>query len=227
MVYGGVSGRKRHAGRVSNKAKRQSFIDLRVQRDLISPDIVSVKLKFSVDFATYSSLFTYNVSFRANNVHQPYASLATQQPTGFDQWMALYSYCYVSQSRVVAQFVNQDPAGTVNCYLQASESGSFVGDPNDQSNCIAKLLGPASGGNNFGVLKMRRSTKQIFGRDRSLERNMWNTSSSGPTVASDVWYWNGQVYTPVTLQSLNIASSFIITYYCHFFGRITSVPNSS
>lgn len=196
-----------------------------VPDNLVTPDSVFVKLNYTFDTGAYISSATHNLPFYGNNVHDPFVGILGVQPTGFDQWMALYRFAYVYESAISCTFVNQKQTHSVNVYLQASDVNGITGNPLNQPNTIYRMMGPATGANNFSVLKMRRSTEQIFGRDRSTDKSLWCTDSSGPNTVGTAWVWNVRASQP-DAQVLDIYVKVVLTYFVKFFDRRVTLGNS-
>lgn len=212
---------KRH-GAVKKRRSSSQHVSI---RQLDSSDCVYVKLKFRLNRVSYTTDYNYVVIFYGNNINEPTPSGSLGKPTGFNEWFALYERGYVYGSKCKYTIVNQHATLSTNMVLQASAALGFVGTSPRQPNTSRLLLGPCVGARNCGTLKMYKSVEDIFGRDRSTDDGLWCTSSSGPTSAGDVWYWN-LACTQLDGSANNILPRVVMTYYCKFFDRKVNLADS-
>ncbi len=91
----------------------------------IAPPFVDVKLVYS-DLTTVAGITFGDRTFALNGLFDPNISGVGVQPTGFDQWMAIYNrYCCFSAT-LVAEYYNSSTAVLSEMVVFPSASGSAI-----------------------------------------------------------------------------------------------------
>lgn len=108
------------------------------------------------------------------------------QPTGFDQYMALYNNYTVTEAEIEVTFVNTDTTNMQNIGISIQDLSSTSTDVRryiENGNCVTKIIGNATGASpNIGTLKMRVRMSDFF-RNRGIltDDTFQGTSSANPT----------------------------------------------
>lgn len=221
--YGRIRKRYRRTGRFLRKRYRRAKggrIKTRKGGMLVS-DRFKVKLKYSLLISGNTDASgDYTYVFSGNSAYDPDVSGVGFQPTGWDQYSALYRFYYVSGSKLRFQVINQSTTDVikVGCFpaTQQLSSGDLATmDPAEWPYSRWALLGPTSSSRSVKDIKSYMSTKKVYGYRTSTNPNFISAISANPT---NQWYWNIWVTTLVG-TSPGFTLSCTMTYYVNFFGR--------
>lgn len=210
---------------------------IQTMNPLIAPDRARVKLKYIQTVGMNSYLGALDTQeFWGNGVYDPDKTGTGSQPTGYDQWAALYDKYTVVASSIKTYVVDVQGDGGDNetlllAILPVTEN-SFT--PTDINEVAALPYGkfaqiyPQTDGNPgapSNTVRSYMSTEKIFGlveRAALIERNFSSATTASPNQG---WYWT------IFMQSANGTTSnqpdvyFEITYHVEFSDRITLTPS--
>lgn len=237
-VYSRASSRRTRVSRaISRRQKSRRFnrpSSVRI-RQLTAPDSMFVKLRYHTQ-NQLSGLYTYNnQNFRGNSVFDPDETYVGHQPTGFDQYAALFNKYIIYGSKITVKYIQNRSATSYNFYIIPAPVagtpgwlGSVGTDPLEQPYAKGRLIAANGVANNdaSGVMKHYMSTKKMFGIKGELSEEFYaSTTATNPTR---VWSWI--LYQTVfgfndslapAAATLDMYYDIKITYYCKFFDRVT------
>lgn len=187
----------------------------------LMPDRLLVKLKWTLTFTiTDGGTGLYTRVFGGNNAFDPDTGAGSSQPTGWDQYAALYRNYYVGGSKFKLEAINTGSTdittlGVIPATTQLSTTDLGTMIPTEWPYCTERTLGPLTSSFSRTILKRYMSTKKIVAYKTSNNANFVTATSSAPTAN---WYWN--LYATGSGSSFgNVTARLQITYYVQFFGR--------
>lgn len=184
--------------------------------------------------------FAQHIGYRANGPYDPDVTVGTGQRTamGWNQWMALYTKCYVYACKItlVLQNVSPNSSGTtlnqscIRGYVQparvygADLTHNMIGQPDVRG----FLMGAPGAGNAKTTIKWFKRTKQMFNTMTSLEDYTCQTGTANPNIQ---WFWNICLESPDSGTSTTPNSACFgqiwIKYYCLMRERRIMIPGAA
>jgi hypothetical protein len=232
-----AKGQGKKTNRRARRGRNMNKPTTTIMSPLIAPDRAITKLKYQTrDTLTITAGAQNSVIFRGNGAYDPEYAAYGEQPTGYDQWAALYDKYTVVASSIKTYVVDVQGDGGDNetlllAILPVTEN-SFT--PTDINEVAALPYGkfaqiyPQTDGNPgapSNTVRSYMSTEKIFGlveRAALIERNFSSATTASPNQG---WYWT------IFMQSANGTTSnqpdvyFEITYHVEFSDRITLTPS--
>lgn len=134
------------------------------------------------------------LTYTINGVYDPYTGALGGQPTGFDQWMALYGRYRVAGAKITATVINAEaypirmtlvPAPKDDSALRLRYNNGTLSMGKDK---IVKGYGP-SGASSSGTLTNKISMSTLVGDKWKFDDDYFGTSVSNPSSSGlAVWY---------------------------------------
>lgn len=158
-------------------------------------------------------------NFRGNSVFDPDQSGTGNQPTGFDQYAALYDRYRVHGATFKVTAFNKSATIPAGCIIQPVSDTSFAPtsireaamQPSTKFVSIPPLGADATEG------KMYRSTKNVLQVSNIKdEYSISATVTGNPTIE---WYWVIAIGSIDALANVDASIWFEITYYVEFYNR--------
>jgi hypothetical protein len=210
---------------------------IQTMNPLIAPDRARVKLKYIQTVTMNSYLGALDTQeFWGNGAYDPDKTGTGTQPTGFDQWAALYDKYTVIASSIKVRLVDlQGSGGDTESLLLAilpCTETSFA--PTDINEIAALPYGkfgqiyPQSDGNPgapSNTLTNYISTAKIFGTYDDAVKYERNYSSAINASPNQGWYWMVYMQSADGTTSNQPDVYFLITYHIEFWDRITLTPS--
>lgn len=191
-----------------------------IRRPLIAADRQDVRLKWAETVEFTSITDAHAIFFSGNGLWDPRAGVINDQPTGFDQWMALYGRYRVLGSKIVVRFMNQsnDPISVIVWPQIQSALPSTKPDVwKTQSYCQVKGVGPISGSTNCEI-RSYMSSRNLYGYEEIGQNYLFSGSASANPA--NMWYWVVGLHK-INANSLeSVFCEVTIEYYCQFYDKL-------
>lgn len=172
----------------------------------INPDRIWVKLKYVRHYNESSSSLADGIHvFRANSVYDPDATGTGGQPTGFDQWTAIYKRFYVAASKIKCYAINMDDDPVMFALFPSTTeetTASIAGMHFGEEKYSRQKLIPQTGMDKPIIIKNYNTTGKITGRPQK-DSAYWHTDSGNPQLP---WYWH------VYYQNMNGNVNYHVVY---------------
>lgn len=162
----------------------------------------------------------YARTISGNSAFDPDPGVSARQPTGFDQYTALYRFYYVAGSKCLVELINTGTTEVVEFGVfpatnQISTTDLATMEPADWPYATTKTLGPLASSFSRARFRKYMSTKKIYGYKTSNNDNFVASISASPT---NQWWWNFYAVN-FTAAEATLRIRIRVIYYCHFFGR--------
>jgi hypothetical protein len=201
---------------------------------LVAPDRAKVDLIYEQRVSTISTFGTpQHYVFRGNGVYDPDQTGTGGQPTGYDQWSALYDKVVVMDSEIDISFFSLDDDTSENettelGLLPTPESTFAVTDVQENAalpygHFVVASFGNARPLNNH--LHGKMSSNKIFGVTPQTIRSERNYSSSTSATPNQQWFWNVAFEPANESSNVTLVMYVRIRYTCEFWSRKTLSPS--
>lgn len=224
--------RKPQRRRHYRRRKRMNNATVSTMHPLIAPDRARVKLKYQQRISLSSTSGTMDeYLFRGNGPYDPDGSFGGGQPTGYDQWTALYKRYLCRASKIKIDLINVDgvinEAETCEFAVLPTPYQSFT--PSDCQEIGALPYGK------FTVADLHNSKDNLLSSYMSTAK-IWGVSHGA--VSSDnqyaalynglplnQWYWNIYIQPANEVATETYTLYVTVTYYMEFWERKMLTPS--
>jgi len=218
--------KRRNLKRRTNYRLRPNALTLKKGWGL--PDVLKIKLKYSVGLRMNTGTPEQHFWFRGN---VPYDPDPTTQPgqlsaADYSLLMPIYRYCrcYASKLSYTFSSINTDPT-QVTLLPKADEQVFMTKNiaQTDKRHRASRYVN--QGGNTSGFVSNFCTTKDIFGLKNPLDDDDHHYDFNNETITSpdNQWFWCLISSNAFNTSGHNIGGQVKITYYCQFFDRIANV----
>lgn len=182
-----------------------------------APKILKIKMKYHTT-VTLTGTDQQDYIMSGNSVFDPDVTNTGAQPTNYDDIQNMYNEYVVIGSKITCVYRNQG-SQTVRCALIPNFASTAFNpisyDPYGQPDAKVKTVGGYSGGHDGTIIKMYRSTANMFGRPCLYDPNFAGTNSSSTPVSR--WYWHIVCWDNTANGiALNMDIDVYMTYYVIF-----------
>lgn len=226
---------KKKTNRRRRKRNKMDKATVNTMHPLIAPDRARVKLKYQERISiTPSTLGTSLYEFRGNGPYDPNVTGVGGQPTGWDEWTALYKRCLVRASKIRIEVMSVDGTDTdkenLEFAIMPAGGSSYLTSDTQEIGVLPygkfRLMYFGADGNpTNNVITSYMSTAKIFGQSAASISAEKDYQSLVTTTPSLQWYWD-VYYQPADEASSETYLMYVtISYYCEFWERIILSPS--
>ncbi len=194
------------------RRNRMSFTRV---RGIGSPDSMYVKLRWSSQILFNPAATSATRAFVGNGMFDPDTGGGSSQPTGFDQYSALYGEYQVTGSAFRISFANilQGPAIAMVA-AQLSTSIPLLEDLEGNPYASTRMI-PGHGGTPGKTISRFMRTKKIIGRNTQSV----NYAAATGANPNNKWYWVLRIAQADAVTFVEMYTNITITYYVKFWHR--------
>lgn len=136
------------------------------------------------------------------------------QPTGFDQYMALYNEYVVTDAEIEVFFFNKDttyPMQIGIAFLDFNTTSTDTRRYIENGNCVSKIIGNATGATpNIGSLRMKAHIQNFTKKQNILTENGFSGSSTANPVDTNFFHvWAAPVEA---VDAGEVLCRIVVTY---------------
>lgn len=213
--------RRRYRPRRRAFRKAQHRTSVSTIKETAFSDVVRVRLVYQQQFtAALGSLGEAYQEFRGSSLFDPDFTGAGTQPTGFDEWAAVYRRYRVLGSKIKVYPV-VDVNGPFRMLVHAGQTSvsalGFDAISMQPDTRMSRYLSHTTGTPNS--ISMYRSTAAVWGVPNSAIRIEQDFSANVTSNPGYNWIWSIVAQNSNTSANGVVTFTARITYYCEFFDR--------
>ncbi len=184
-------------------------------RNIGSPDSMYVRLRYNTQIRFNPAATSATRVFIGNGCFDPDTGGGSGQPTGFDQYSAIYSEYQVTGSGFKIKFANIIQTPAIACLAaQLSTSVPVLEDMIGNPYASTRMI-PGHGGTPGQTISKFMRTKKVIGRSTDSV-NYAAATSSNP---ANQWYWALRMANCDQVTNVELYTTISITYYLKFWHR--------
>lgn len=191
------------------------------------PDRLQVKLRYQYIQNVNASLSADIQVMSGNSVHDPDDTNVGHQPTGYDQYSALYNTYYVSGSKISVEINNLRTDVPLQYTIYPDRLHASVGmlatvTPWENKGAKSIMVGTRDGGSGRRRISYYTTTRKQYQILRPS--NYPGFQATTGTLGNDPslqWYWNLITQTTDGSASLIYHATIKVTYYVTFYNQQT------
>lgn len=154
----------------------------------------------------------------ANGLYDVDVTGVGHQPTGFDQYMALYNEYCVTDAEIEVFFLNQDTSYPMQigiAFLDFATTSTDTRRYIENGNCVSKIIGNATGATpNIGSLRMKARIQNFSKAQNILTENGFSgTVSTNPVDTHFFHVWAAPLEG---VDGGNVLARVVVTYKAIF-----------
>lgn len=183
------------------------------------PDRTRVRLTYE-DYREFSPLAAFgSYVFSGNSAYDPDVTNVGRQPTGFDQYSAIYTRYRVFGSDIKISFVNVETKHAINVALLPTKSSSALMDYGTYAALpyVKTALLGTTGGMDRSSLLSNMSTQKINGITGTFNDLSYSAFVNGNPA--ERWYWQYFMESSDHVTVILVAVIVRIVYDVEFFAR--------